>query len=283
MSDASPSYQGMVDEGRRTGSLMVAVERRGATAIVTMNDPASLNPLNAPLTVTLLDRLNELVGDTETRVIVLTGADPAFSAGGDIRAMKAAAHPIVDQSEEGAVGMWRWIRHQFGGVVRTIAKSDKVFIALINGPAAGVGLAFALAADIVVASERARLVTAFGPIGLVPEVGTSWLLTRRIGYQKTFEIYIDGRAISATEALSLGLVNEVVPHEELMNRGMYWAGRAEAMADHLLALTKTVLRNAADLTWDQAIAMEEFAEPMCFTARAHREAVDAFLANRTSV
>ncbi|MGB2941108.1 MAG: enoyl-CoA hydratase/isomerase family protein, partial [Candidatus Dormiibacterota bacterium] len=187
---------------------------------------------------------------------------------------------VVDESDEGAVGMWRWIRYQFGGVVRTIAKSDKVFIAAVNGPAAGVGLAFALAADIIVASEKARLVTAFGPIGLVPEVGTSWLLTRRLGYQKTFEIYIDGRALSAQEALTLGLVNEVVPHEQLMDRAMHWAGKAEGMADHLLALTKNILRNAADLTWDQAIAMEEFAEPMCFTASAHRDAVETFLAGR---
>jgi 2-(1,2-epoxy-1,2-dihydrophenyl)acetyl-CoA isomerase len=280
MIDAKPSYRRMVDEGRRNAGELVRVWRRGSTAIVVMNDPKALNPLNAPLTVALLDRLKELADDDETRVIVLTGTDPAFSAGGDIRAMKANAHPIVDESDEGAVGMWRWIRYQFGGVVRTIAKSDKVFIAAVNGPAAGVGLAFALAADMVVASDQARLVTAFGGIGLVPEVGTSWLLTRRLGYQKTFEIYVDGRAIGADEALALGLVNEVVPHDQLMDRALHWADRAEQMADHLLHVTKTVLRNAADMTWDQAIAMEEFAEPMCFTARAHRDAVDAFLAKR---
>jgi 2-(1,2-epoxy-1,2-dihydrophenyl)acetyl-CoA isomerase len=280
MSDREVSYRRLVEDGRRDGADMINVERRGATAIVTMNDPTSLNPLNAPLTVTLLDRLGELAADFDTRVIVLTGAEPAFSAGGDVRAMKSAAHPMVDDSAEGAASIWRWIRHQFGGVVRTIAKTDKVFIAAVNGPAAGVGLAFALAADIVVASERARLVTAFGPIGLVPEVGTSWLLTRRLGYQKTFELYLDGRSLDAKEALSLGLVNEVVPHEQVMTRALYWATKAEGMADHLLAITKTVLRNAADLTWDQSIAMEEFAEPMCFTAAAHRNAVDAFLSRR---
>src|SRR5919197_3366818 len=117
---------------------------------------------------------------------------------------------------------WRWIRWQFGGVVRTIAKSDKVFIAAVNGAAAGVGLAFALASDLVLASERARFVSAFMKIGLLPEVGTSWLLTRRIGYQRTFELFAGGRELSGKEAVRLGFANAVVPHEELPTDEPEW-------------------------------------------------------------
>ena len=88
--------------------------------------------------------------------------------------------------------MWRWIRYQFGGAVRLITRTDKLFVAAVNGPAAGVGLAFAMACDLVIASDRARLLTAFERIGLIPEVSLGWLLTRRLGYHKTMELFIDG-------------------------------------------------------------------------------------------
>ena len=98
-------------------------------------------------------------------------------------------------------------------MVRRIARTDKAFVAAINGPAAGVGLAFALTCDVAIASERAVLVPAFGRLGLLPEVGTSWALTRRLGYQGAFAFFASGRHIDAREAERLGLVHEVVPHD----------------------------------------------------------------------
>ena len=100
--------------------------------------------------------------------------------------------------------MWRWIRNEFGGIAKLIARSDKAFVAAVNGAAAGVGLAFALTCDLILVSERARLVPAFGRIGLVPEVGTSWTLTRRLGYQRTFELFAGGRHLSGAEAADVG-------------------------------------------------------------------------------
>jgi 2-(1,2-epoxy-1,2-dihydrophenyl)acetyl-CoA isomerase len=246
-----------------------------------MDDPGHLNALGLTLTVQLLDGLSALETDPEIRAIVLTGADPAFSAGGDLRAMQQTVHGLVDRSPEGATAMWRWIRYQFGGVVRLITRSDKVFVAAINGAAAGVGLAFALACDLLVASEQARLVLAFGRIGLVPEVGTSWLLTRRLGYQKTFELFLSGEVLSAREAERLGLVNEVVAPGSELDRALEWCERAGRLPAHALAMTKPLLRGAADMTWEQAIAMEEFAEPMCFTTRAHRDTVRGMLDKRS--
>src|SRR5262249_58506326 len=114
--------------------------------------------------------------------------------------------------------MWRWTGHKSGGVAGVIPRSDKLFVAAVNGPAAGVGLAFAMACDLVIASDRARLLTAFGRIGLVPEVGLGWLLTRRLGYHKTMELFVSGTILSAEQALGLGLVNEVVPHAQLLPR-----------------------------------------------------------------
>jgi 2-(1,2-epoxy-1,2-dihydrophenyl)acetyl-CoA isomerase len=271
------SYDELIAAAREDDRELVTSERNGDRAVVRMSDPTNLNALSAPLTLQLQDALAPLVADRELRSIVLTGEDPAFSAGGDLELMRQA-HANIDGGRQGTSMAWRWIRWQFGGVVRTIARSDKVFVAAVNGAAAGVGMAFALASDIVLASEEARFVPAFMKIGLLPEVGTSWLLTRRIGYQRTFELFAGGRVLSGAEATELGIANAVVPHDELMPAALEWCDRISDLPDHAVLMTKPLLRAAADMSWDQALAMEEFAEPNCFTTRDHREAVEAFLA-----
>jgi 2-(1,2-epoxy-1,2-dihydrophenyl)acetyl-CoA isomerase len=273
------TYSDIVDAARRQGDRdLVAVQRQGAHAIVTLDDPEKLNPLSAALTVRLHDQLIELVGESEIRAIVLTGRDPAFSAGGDLRLMVDAGQGMLD-SPAGATDIWRWIRGQFGAIARLITRTDKAFIAAVNGPAAGVGLAFALACDVVLLSEKARIVPAFGRIGLLPEVGNSWLLTRQLGYQRTFGMFASGRHLSGGEAFELGLGNEVVAHDQLLAAAASWCERIEQLPEHVVAMSKPLLRQCADLTWEQAIAMEEFAEPMCFTTQAHREAVAELLAS----
>jgi 2-(1,2-epoxy-1,2-dihydrophenyl)acetyl-CoA isomerase len=273
---AAPSYESLREQNVDAPRL-VKVDREGRRALLTLDDPGSLNPLSVPLTLQLHERLAELAADPEIRVIVLTGSDPAFSAGGDLRLMRDVAHEMVDESPGGATEAWRWIRYQFGGIARLITRTDKAFIAAVNGPAAGVGLAFALACDLILVSEQARLVPAFGRIGLLPEVGNSWLLTRRLGYQGAFALFAGGRHLSGSEALELGLANECHPHAELLPAALAWADRIAELPEHFIAMTKPLLRSCADLSWDQAITMEEFAEPMCFTTEAHRRAVAELL------
>jgi 2-(1,2-epoxy-1,2-dihydrophenyl)acetyl-CoA isomerase len=273
------SYAETVEHAGAEGEGLVLVERDGAHATVTLNDPEKLNPLSAALTVRLREELTELAADEGLRAIVLTGTDPAFSAGGDLRLMRDTAQPML-AAGGGAPELWRWIRMEFGGIARLITRTDKTFVAAVNGAAAGVGLAFALACDLLLVSERARLVPAFGRIGLLPEVGTSWLLTRRLGYQRTFELFAGGRHLSGAEAAELGLANAVLPHEELLDAARGWCRRVEDLPRHVTAMMKPLLRAAADMTWDQAIAMEEFAEPQCFTTGAHRAAVADVLGAR---
>jgi 2-(1,2-epoxy-1,2-dihydrophenyl)acetyl-CoA isomerase len=273
------TYDAIVAQARAAGTReLVTARRDGARAIVTLDDPEKLNPLSAELTVRLRDVLAGLAEDPAVRVVVITGRDPAFSAGGDLRMMVTTATELLG-SDAGATDIWRWIRGQFGAIARLITQSDKAFIAAVNGPAAGVGLAFALACDVMLLSERARIVPAFGRIGLVPEVGNSWALTRRLGYQRTFGLFASGRNLSAAEAFELGLGNELVAHEELLPAALAWCEQIEQLPAHVLAMSKPLLRQCADLTWEQAIAMEEFAEPMCFTTRAHQDAVQAMLAH----
>ena len=257
---------------------LVKMDRRGDRVTLTLSEPERLNPLSAGLNLQLQQRLEEIAWDPAIRSVVITGEDPAFSAGGDLemirtgnRAIRDPAHP-ADTSDA-----WRWIRRQFGGVVRIIASTDKLFVAAINGPAAGVGLAFALACDVVIASERAILVPAFGQLGLAPEVGTSWTLTRRLGYHGAMAYYLRGKQIDAHDALKLGLVQEVHDHADLLAGADAWCDLAGRVPAHALEMAKTVLRGAADTTWEQALKLEEFAEANCFSTEALGTAADGLL------
>jgi 2-(1,2-epoxy-1,2-dihydrophenyl)acetyl-CoA isomerase len=249
----------------------VRVQRTGGRAVVTLSEPDRLNTLSAPLVGQLRRAMERLVRDHELRAIVLTGEDPAFSAGGDLRMMDSAVAHLDDPA--GVTDVWRWIRHEFGAIARLIAHSDKTFIAAINGPAAGVGLAWALSCDLAIASERAVIVPAFGKLGLLPEVGTSWALTRRLGYQGAYAYYLRGEHIDAQRALALGLVQEVVAHDALLAAAEQWCERVSAMPEHAMEMTKPLLRAVADASWEGALALEEFAEPSCFTTEAFARAV----------
>jgi 2-(1,2-epoxy-1,2-dihydrophenyl)acetyl-CoA isomerase len=271
-------YRELRESGAEETRELVTVERRGERAIVTMDEPERLNPLSVGLNLQLQERLSELAADPAVRAIVLTGADPAFSTGGDLEMMATSNRAIRDPgAPSDTTDAWRWIRHQFGGVARLIATTDKLVVAALNGPAAGVGLAWALACDILLASERAVLVPAFGRLGLVPEVGTSWFLTRRLGYHGAIAYYLRGRHIGAQDALELGLVEEVHPHDELLAAAEKWCERAERLPPHALEMTKPLLRAACDASWEHSLRLEEFAEANCFSTAALGDAAQSLL------
>ncbi|MGH3634041.1 MAG: enoyl-CoA hydratase/isomerase family protein, partial [Mycobacterium sp.] len=253
----------------------VRVDHRGDRAVVTLDEPDRLNVLSAPLVRQLRHALEDLAADTEVRAIVLTGADPGFSAGGDLKMMRTATEQLTQP--EGVADVWRWIRREFGGIARLIAGSDTIFLAALNGAAAGVGLAWALSCDLTIASERAVIVPAFGRLGLIPEVGTSWALTRRLGYQGALAYYLRGEHIDAPAAQRLGLVQQVVAHDQLLTVADEWCSRVAAMPAHAVAMTKPLLRAAADAGWNDALTLEEFAEPICFTTAAFADSVHALL------
>lgn len=253
----------------------VRVEHRGDRAVVTLDEPDRLNVLSAPLVRQLRRALEKLVVDGDVRTIVITGAGPGFSAGGDLKMMRTATERLTEA--EGTADVWRWIRREFGGIARLIAGSDTIFVAALNGAAAGVGLAWALTCDLTIASERAVIVPAFGRLGLIPEVGTSWALTRSLGYQGALAYYLRGEHIDARTAHRLGLVQQVVAHDELLAAADEWCSRVAAMPAHAVAMTKPLLRAAADAGWHDALTFEEFAEPSCFTTAAFADSVHAML------
>lgn len=274
-------YRSMVADGDDPDAPhRVRVERHSDRAVVTLDEPRRLNVLSAPLVRQLRRALEELVDDNDIRAVVLTGADPGFSAGGDLQMMRAAIDSRYQA--EGTADVWRWIRREFGGIARLISGSDTIFVAALNGPAAGVGLAWALTCDLTIASEHAVIVPAFARLGLIPEVGTSWALTRRLGYQGALAYYLKGEHIDAETAQQLGLVHEIVPHDQLLVAADAWCSRVAALPPHTVAMAKPLLRAAADASWNDALTLEEFAEPTCFTTAAFAESVETMLSGGTS-
>src|SRR6201986_1024330 len=221
MSATGSLYDSMVADGDDPEApRRIRVEHRGDRAVVTLDEPDRLNVLSAPLVRQLRRGLEALVADSDVRSVVVTGADPGFSAGGDLKMMRAGTEQL--SQPEGVADVWRWIRREFGGIARLIAGSDTILVAALNGPAAGVGLAWALTCDLAIASERAVIVPAFGRLGLIPEVGTSWALTRRLGYQGALADYLSGEHIDARTAQRLGLVQQVVEHDALLATSCQW-------------------------------------------------------------
>lgn len=272
-------YQTIVAEGDHPEApVRVRVERRGDRAVVTLDEPDRLNVLSAPLVRQLRRALTELLDDVDVRSVVLTGTDPGFSAGGDLEMMRTAISNLT--ATEGAADIWRWIRREFGAIAKLIAGSDAIFVAALNGPAAGVGLAWAMTCDVIVASERAVLVPAFGRLGLLPEVGTSWALTRNLGYQGALAFYLRGEHIDAHTALRLGLVQEVVEHDQLLSAADEWCSRVAQLPPHAVAMTKPLLRAAADADWGASLTYEEFAEPTCFSTAAFASSVTGLLSRQ---
>ncbi|ALI25757.1 Enoyl-CoA hydratase [Mycolicibacterium fortuitum] len=275
-----PLYRSMVADGDDPAAPQrVRVVRTDDRAVVTLDEPDRLNVLSAPLVRQLRRVLEDLAADSAVRAVVLTGADPGFSAGGDLRMMRAAVEQRY--AAEGTADVWRWIRREFGGIARLIAGSDTIFVAALNGPAAGVGLAWALTCDLTIASEKAVIVPAFARLGLIPEVGTSWALTRRLGYQGALAYYLKGEHIDAETAQRLGLVHEVVAHEQLLATADEWCSRVAALPPHAVAMAKPLLRAAADAGWNDALTLEEFAEPTCFTTAAFADSVETMLSDGT--
>src|SRR6476646_9290741 len=221
-------YRAIVESGDEADAPeRVHVDHRGDRAVVTLDESDRLNVLSAPLVRQLRRALVALDADADVRTVVLTGADPGFSAGGDLKMMKVAVESLGEPEE--VADVWRWIRREFGG------------------------------------------------LGLIPEVGTSWALTRRLGYQGALAYYLRGDHIDADTALRLGLVQEVVEHYGLLAAADEWSSRIASLPPHAVAMTKPLLRATADADWNAAITLEEFAEPTCFTTAAFADGVRAML------
>jgi 2-(1,2-epoxy-1,2-dihydrophenyl)acetyl-CoA isomerase len=243
-------------------------------ATLTFNRPERLNALSTPIMQGLLDGLPRLAGDPAVRVVVLTGAGRAFCAGGDVKDMAQGGER---RSMPEATSHLRSRME----VSRILHELSKPTIAMINGPAAGAGLALALACDLRVAGASARLVTAFVRVGFSGDFGGSFFLTRLAGTAKARELYFTGRPVEADEALSLGLVNRVVPDEELATVTMELARSLANGPSVALSLMKRNLNCAESGDLAALLDLEAVHQVQTGRTEDHREAARAFVEKRT--
>ncbi|MDB5969989.1 MAG: putative enoyl-CoA hydratase echA12 [Hydrocarboniphaga sp.] len=253
------------------------VESRGAVDWVTLNRPQQLNALDAELTSELLDYFQRLYFDHAVRIVVLRGAGKAFCAGLDLK----EAGSTVKPSPAEALRKQRSISE----IVMRMRRAPQPIVSLIQGAACGGGFALALASDIRIAGESARMNAAFIRIGLSAcDIGVSYFLPRLVGVSLASELMLTGRFIDAARALRSGLVSEVVPDKELERATQGYVDDMLATAPLGLRLTKEGLNQSVDAgSLESVIAMEDRQQCLCGQSDDLREAIDAFIAKRPPV
>jgi 2-(1,2-epoxy-1,2-dihydrophenyl)acetyl-CoA isomerase len=187
---------------------LVLVEQRGGVATVTLNRPDALNAWTPELGRELLGVLRGLAEDPAARVVVITGAGRAFSAGADVKNKR-------ELTPEGDADLSTRLREIYNPIVLTLRTMPKPAIAAVNGVAAGIGCSLALACDLIVASESAYFLQAFVRLGVVPDGGSAHHLAARVGRTRAAELTMLGERLPAATALEWGVVNRVVPDAEL--------------------------------------------------------------------
>jgi 2-(1,2-epoxy-1,2-dihydrophenyl)acetyl-CoA isomerase len=233
-----------------------------------------MNALNDELGVELLDAMRSAASDDKVRCIVLTGAGRAFCAGEDLGALSGSY-------ESGEFpGLGQTLIDRYNPLIRVIRSAPKPVVAAVNGVAAGAGASIALACDFRIASEHAKLVLAFIKVGLVPDSGGLWFLTRMVGAARAWELAATGDPVAAEQALALGLVNKVVSAGDFKDEWKRFASELAMGPTRALALTKSLLENAETASLELQLATEVQMQTEAGQTSDHLEGVRAFLAKR---
>jgi 2-(1,2-epoxy-1,2-dihydrophenyl)acetyl-CoA isomerase len=227
-------------------------------ATLTMNRPQARNALTGEMQAGLSEAMPRLAADKRVRAVVITGAGGAFCAGGDVKGFVA--------------DICRWLHEM-----------PKPTLAVIGGPAAGAGLSIALACDLRIAAEDAKLTTAFSKVGLAGDYGGSWFLTHLVGAAKARELYFTAEVISGAEALRLGIVNRTAPRAEVQDAGAAWARELAALPTLAIGYMKRNLNAAANVTLSELLDMESLHMVRTMMTQDHRAASVAFVAKEKPV
>jgi enoyl-CoA hydratase/carnithine racemase len=253
----------------------LVVERSDGVVTVTMNRPERKNAANGTMWHELLDVFDDVAGDRGDRVMVLTGAGGSFCSGADLSDPSNVAgrpgDPFLLQMRA------------LGDVALRLHRFPKPTIAKVGGVAAGAGMSLAIGCDLVVASESARFSQIFAKRGLSVDFGASWLLPRLIGLHRAKELAFFADILSSAEAADFGLVNRVVPDDELDGFVEGWARRLADGPPIALSLTKGMLNNSLQVSMEQALEDEARSQAVNFASRDTREALKAFAEKRPPI
>ena len=242
---------------------------QGATAIITISRPDAMNSFNTELRRDLLSAFRLADDDDAIRVIVFTGEGRTFSAGADLKGSLSAGKTVEQQLQE-----------EYRPVFEAIMDTGKPVIAAVGGSAAGIGMSFALACDLVLMSEAAFLLAPFTTISLVPDGGLNWMLVQQIGYQRAFQLCIECERIPASRCVELGLVNRTVPADQLMPEALAWANSIAERAPLSIAATKKAMRFANRQAWGETFDLEAGMQDALRNSEDCAEGVTAFFEKR---
>ncbi|MBL7876003.1 MAG: enoyl-CoA hydratase/isomerase family protein [Cyclobacteriaceae bacterium] len=245
-------------------------EVAAGVATITLNRPEVYNALNDGITYELQDAFKRVGKDDQVRVVILTGAGKAFCSGQDLKAVAGAEKRSFMES----------LSRRYNPIILAMRSLPKPIIGRLNGVAAGAGCSFALACDMIVASEEATLIEVFINIGLVPDSGSSYFLPRLVGMAKAFELFSMGSRVKASEALQLGLVNRVTEADQLDAVVKEYADYFAQAPTKSIGLIKKMLNKSSTSTLDEMLEYEMYCQEIAGTSNDYKVGVTAFLEKR---
>ncbi len=250
----------------------ILYEKENGVATITLNRPQALNAFVPQMNKEVLDVLKEGERDKEVRCFMITGAGRAFCAGQDLKGRTP--------DQKGSLGAS--LREKYNPLIRQIRGMEKIVIAAVNGVAAGAGCNFALACDLRLASEEAKFVQSFVRVGLAPDSGGSFILTRLVGLSKAMELLLLGDTVDAQEAQRIGLVARVYPALEFARSAREIAVRV-ARAPRGVGLIKRAVNHANLPDIESDLEYEAYLQEIAGRSSDYDEGVKAFLEKRTPV
>ncbi len=252
----------------------IKLENRDGVAIVTLNDPGTMNAAGGDTVIELTDAFKAIATEGKARAVVLTGEGRGFCSGANL-----AANPGGRPADGGPPDAGAGLKAIYNPFVSLLRDYDLPIVTAVNGAAAGVGCSLALMGDIIVASEGAYFLQAFRRIGLVPDGGSTYLLPRLIGKARAMEMALLGEKIDAAKALDWGLINRVVPADRLMETAL---GIAEELSrgPRSIGMIRKLMLTAMDADWDDALTTEADTQTLAGRTEDFREGVTAFLQKR---
>ncbi|MEL7310058.1 MAG: enoyl-CoA hydratase-related protein [Pseudomonadota bacterium] len=244
----------------------------GAVATITLDRPDAMNSFNQALRVELTEALSQASSDNSVRAVVLTGEGRAFSAGADL----TAGFP-EDKTVEAQ------LQREYRPAFNEIVTMPKPVIAAVNGAAAGIGMSFALAADLAVMGENAFLLAPFSTISLVPDGGANWFLQKALGYKRAFQLAVEAERIDAKRCLEWGLVNRVVDDAQVLDEAQGWAATLADRAPLSIKATKRAMRHAEAGSWSSTFDLEAEIQTGLVGSEDNVEGVAAFFEKRKAI
>lgn len=252
-----------------TEKILYAVD--AGVAHITLNKPDMLNAFDEEMSTTMRGMLKTAKRDGSVRAILVTGAGRGFCSGQDLSDV-----PERDES----FSLSAHLRNHYNKLIMQMVTLEKPIIGAINGVAAGMGCSLALATDLRIASDKASFLQAFSRVGLVPDSGSTWFLPRIIGYTRAFEMAALAEKISAEKALHWGLVNQVVPHEQLPEIATAVAQRLASGPTLAYGLTKRAMNRAIVTSLSDALEYEALLQDIAGDSEDRHEGIAAFLEKR---